>query len=137
MKAKFLTLLLLILCFASCKQLEYIEVPRVETVYKTNTIHDSVDRWRTHYEFIKGDTVYSVDTLYRATYHRLHDTCLRTDTLTVTVTDQAATARLQAQLAQSQKKLAWAYLIIFIISLAVVCAVILYIRKKAWLSTLR
>jgi hypothetical protein len=43
-----------------------------------NEKHDStfVDRWHTHYEYIKGDTIYNIDTFYHNIYKekQVHDT---------------------------------------------------------------
>ena len=48
------------------------------TVYSNSVVHDSVDRWHTHYEFIKGDTLHMIDTFYRDRWHVAHDTAYKT-----------------------------------------------------------
>jgi hypothetical protein len=49
-----------------------------DTVYSNSVVHDSVDRWHTHYEFIKGDTLHMIDTFWRDKWHVAHDTAYKT-----------------------------------------------------------
>ena len=49
-----------------------------DTVYSNSVVHDSVDRWHTHYEFVKGDTLHMIDTFYRDRWHVAHDTAYKT-----------------------------------------------------------
>lgn len=49
-----------------------------DTVYQNSVVHDSVDRWHTHYEFIKGDTLHMIDTFWRDRWHVAHDTAYKT-----------------------------------------------------------
>lgn len=58
------------------KEVEYIY--HHDTVYSNSVVHDSVDRWHTHYEFVKGDTLHVIDTFYRDRWHIAHDTAYKT-----------------------------------------------------------
>lgn len=49
-----------------------------DTVYSNSVVHDSVDRWHTHYEFVKGDTLHVIDTFWRDRWHIAHDTAYKT-----------------------------------------------------------
>ena len=65
----------------SCKAPDHLrETTKMvhDTVYSNSVVHDSVDRWHTHYEFIKGDTLHMVDTFYRDRWHIAHDTAYKT-----------------------------------------------------------
>lgn len=66
-------ILVAICTLTGCKTTEYVPVPYPE--YHTEWKHDSIDRWRTHYVYQKGDTVFSIDTLYQDRWHTLwkHD----------------------------------------------------------------
>lgn len=74
---KFLLLLLLLL--TSCgSQREIEHVWHHDTVYSNSVVHDSVDRWHTHYEYLRGDTLHVVDTFWRDRWHVAHDTAYKT-----------------------------------------------------------
>lgn len=60
----------------SAKEVEHVY--HHDTVYSNSVVHDSVDRWHTHYEFIKGDTLHMIDTFYRDRWHIAHDTAYKT-----------------------------------------------------------
>lgn len=49
-----------------------------DTVYSNSVVHDSVDRWHTHYEYLRGDTLHVIDTFYRDRWHVAHDTAYKT-----------------------------------------------------------
>lgn len=49
-----------------------------DTVYSNSVVHDSVDRWHTHYEYLRGDTLHVIDTFYRDRWHIAHDTAYKT-----------------------------------------------------------
>lgn len=49
-----------------------------DTVYCNSVVHDSVDRWHTHYEYLRGDTLHVIDTFYRDRWHIAHDTAYKT-----------------------------------------------------------
>lgn len=49
-----------------------------DTVYCNSVVHDSVDRWHTHYEYLRGDTLHVIDTFYRDRWHVAHDTAYKT-----------------------------------------------------------
>lgn len=49
-----------------------------DTVYCNSVMHDSVDRWHTHYEYLRGDTLHMIDTFYRDRWHVAHDTAYKT-----------------------------------------------------------
>lgn len=73
-----------VICFAimlmccSCSSTKEAEhVYHHDTVYNNSVVHDSVDRWHTHYEFIKGDTLHMIDTFYRDRWHVAHDTAYK------------------------------------------------------------
>lgn len=61
---------------ASTKEVEHVY--HHDTVYSNSVVHDSVDRWHTHYEFIKGDTLHMIDTFWRDRWHVAHDTAYKT-----------------------------------------------------------
>lgn len=67
------------LMFSGCASTKEVEhVYHHDTVYSNSVVHDSVDRWHTHYEFIKGDTLHMIDTFYRDRWHVAHDTAYKT-----------------------------------------------------------
>lgn len=49
-----------------------------DTVYSNSVVHDSVDRWHTHYEYLRGDTLHVIDTFWRDRWHIAHDTAYKT-----------------------------------------------------------
>lgn len=57
---------------------ESTKMVQIDTVYNNSVVHDSVDRWHTHYEFVKGDTLHMIDTFYRDRWHVAHDTAYKT-----------------------------------------------------------
>ena len=61
---------------SSTKEVEHIY--HHDTVYSNSVVHDSVDRWHTHYEFVKGDTLHVIDTFFRDRWHVAHDTAYKT-----------------------------------------------------------
>lgn len=61
---------------ASTKEVEHVY--HHDTVYSNSVVHDSVDRWHTHYEFVKGDTLHMIDTFWRDRWHVTHDTAYKT-----------------------------------------------------------
>jgi hypothetical protein len=69
---------ILFMC-CSCSSAKDVEhVYHHDTVYCNSVVHDSVDRWHTHYEFIKGDTLHMIDTFWRDRWHVAHDTAYKT-----------------------------------------------------------
>lgn len=67
------------LMFSGCASTKEVEhVYHHDTVYSNSVVHDSVDRWHTHYEYLKGDTLHMIDTFYRDRWHVAHDTAYRT-----------------------------------------------------------
>lgn len=66
---------------ASHKEVEYIHTH--DTVYQNKVVHDSVDRWHTHYEFVQGDTKYVYDTFYCDKWHLKVDTLINTEIVTL------------------------------------------------------
>ena len=67
------------LMFSGCASTKEVEhVYHHDTVYSNSVVHDSVDRWHTHYEFVKGDTLHMIDTFYRDRWHIAHDTAYKT-----------------------------------------------------------
>lgn len=61
---------------ASTKEVEHVY--HHDTVYSNSVVHDSVDRWHTHYEYLRGDTLHMIDTFYRDRWHIAHDTAYKT-----------------------------------------------------------
>lgn len=133
-KLSFIILFLLSLC-AGCRHVQYVAVPSVRTEYRDSLVHDSVDRWHTHYEFLRGDTLHLVDTFYR---DRLL-TIRVTDSLhdTVPVLDTAALHALRADLLR-QQSLAHSRLL-WLVGLIILLAFLLFHRLSQalnrWLST--
>ena len=72
---------ILVMC-CGCKTPDHLrestKMVQRDTVYCNSVVHDSVDRWHTHYEFIKGDTLHMIDTFYRDRWHVAHDTAYKT-----------------------------------------------------------
>lgn len=66
---------------------EVVYINTHDTIYQNKVIHDSVDRWHTHYEYIKGDTLHSIDTFYQDRWHLRTDTLYKTDVITETKTE--------------------------------------------------
>lgn len=62
----------------SRKTVAPIVVPVHDTVYRNLVQHDSIytDRWHTHYEYLKGDTLHLIDTFYTDRWRskEVHDT---------------------------------------------------------------
>lgn len=135
MRTYFFIILSCVLLCAGCRHVQYVAVPSVRTEYHNSIMHDSVDRWHTHYEFLQGDTLHLIDTFYR---DRLV-TLFVTDSIhdTVPVIDTAALSALRADLLQQQStarsRLLW------LIGLVVLLAIILFRRLiqalSRWLST--
>lgn len=78
-----LTLIVVVGCImfmcCGCKGIKEVEhVYHHDTVYSNSVVHDSVDRWHIHYEFVKGDTLHMIDTFYRDRWHIAHDTAYKT-----------------------------------------------------------
>lgn len=97
MKIKlFFFIILCLSCLTACRHVEYVAVPEVRYVNSTDTVRDSIDRWHTHYEFLRGDSVIIFDTFYCDRWHLEQ----HTDTLTefIPVIDTAATNALRAEL---------------------------------------
>ena len=61
---------------SSTKEVEHVY--HHDTVYSNSVVHDSVDRWHTHYEYLRGDTLHMIDTFYRDRWHIAHDTAYKT-----------------------------------------------------------
>ena len=67
------------LMFSGCASTKEVEhVYHHDTVYSNSVVHDSVDRWHTHYEYLKGDTLHVIDTFWRDRWHIAHDTAYKT-----------------------------------------------------------
>lgn len=67
------------LMFSGCASTKEVEhVYHHDTVYSNSVVHDSVDRWHTHYEYLRGDTLHMIDTFYRDRWHVAHDTAYKT-----------------------------------------------------------
>lgn len=67
------------LMFSGCASTKEVEhVYHHDTVYSNSVVHDSVDRWHTHYEYLRGDTLHMIDTFYRDRWHIAHDTAYKT-----------------------------------------------------------
>ena len=69
---------ILVMCCSCSTPREIEHVYHHDTVYSNSVVHDSVDRWHTHYEFVKGDTLHMIDTFYRDRWHVAHDTAYKT-----------------------------------------------------------
>ena len=67
-----------VMCCSCSTPREIEHVYHHDTVYSNSVVHDSVDRWHTHYEFIKGDTLHMIDTFYRDRWHIANDTAYKT-----------------------------------------------------------
>lgn len=92
----FICFVLSVCLLTGCRHVEYVAVPEVRYEHSRDTVHDSVDRWHTHYEFVKGDTMHSIDTFYQDRWHIERSV----DTLTefIPVIDTAATNSLRREL---------------------------------------
>lgn len=97
MRTYFFIILSCVLLCAGCRHVQYVAVPSVRTEYRDSVVHDSVDRWHTHYEFLRGDTLHLVDTFYRDRLLTIRVTDSIRDT--VPVIDTAALSSLRQQLA--------------------------------------
>lgn len=69
---------IMVMCCSCANTKEVEHVYHHDTVYSNSVVHDSVDRWYTHYEFVKGDTLHMIDTFYRDRWHIAHDTAYKT-----------------------------------------------------------
>ena len=67
-----------VMCCSCSTPREIEHVYHHDTVYSNSVVHDSVDRWHTHYEFVKGDTLHMIDTFWRDRWHVAHDTAYKT-----------------------------------------------------------
>ena len=70
------TIMLMCCSCSGTKEVEHVY--HHDTVYSNSVVHDSVDRWHTHYEFVKGDTLHVIDTFWRDRWHVAHDTAYKT-----------------------------------------------------------
>lgn len=61
---------------SSTKEVEHVY--HHDTVYSNSVVHDSVDRWHTHYEYLRGDTLHVIDTFWHDRWHVAHDTAYKT-----------------------------------------------------------
>ena len=130
MRKYFFIFLSCVLLCAGCRHVQYVAVPSVRTEYRDSLVHDSVDRWHTHYEFLRGDTLHLIDTFYRDRLLTIRVTDSIHDT--VPVLDTAALSALRADLLQQQStarsRLLW------LIGLVVLLAIILFRRLFQTLS---
>jgi hypothetical protein len=69
---------ILVMCCSCSTPREIEHVYHHDTVYSNSVVHDSVDRWHTHYEYLLGDTLHVIDTFYRDRWHIAHDTAYKT-----------------------------------------------------------
>ncbi len=73
-----LVVMIPVLTGCSRKTVAHVVVPVHDTVYQNTVQHDSIftDRWHTHYEYIKGDTLHLIDTFYTDRWRskEVHDT---------------------------------------------------------------
>lgn len=73
-----LVVMIPVLTGCSRKTVAPVVVPVHDTVYQNTVQHDSIftDRWHTHYEYIKGDTLHLIDTFYTDRWRskEVHDT---------------------------------------------------------------
>ena len=133
-KLSFIILFLLSLC-AGCRHVQYVAVPSVRTEYRDSLVYDSVDRWHTHYEFLRGDTLHLVDTFYRDRLLTIRVTDSIHDT--VPVLDTAALHALRADLLRQQSlahsRLLWLVGLIALIALLLFRRIFKAINR--WLST--
>lgn len=75
----FILLAVVALLASGCSSTKEVEhVYHRDTVYSNSVVHDSVDRWHTHYEYLRGDTLHMIDTFYRDRWHIAHDTAYKT-----------------------------------------------------------
>lgn len=134
MRTYFFIILSCVLLCAGCRHVQYVAVPSVRTEYRDSIVHDSVDRWHTHYEFLRGDTLHLVDTFYRDRLLTIRVTDSIHDT--VPVIDTAALHALRADLLRQQSlahsRLLW--LVGLIILLAFLLFRLLSQALDRWLS---
>lgn len=72
--------LLAMAVLAGCRSTHDIERVYVhDTLYATLVQYDSVDRWHTHYEYLKGDTILIRDSFYLYKWKVQHDTLNHVD----------------------------------------------------------
>lgn len=100
MRTYFFIILSCVLLCAGCRHIQYVAVPSVRTEYRDSIVHDSVDRWHTHYEFLRGDTLHLIDTFYRDRLLTIRVTDSIHDT--VPVIDTAALHALRDRLLHQQ-----------------------------------
>lgn len=91
--AAFAWFAVLLAIVAMCLPLGGCSAPReiekvyiTDTLYQNKVVHDSVDRWHTHYEVIEGSTKYVYDTFYTDRWHLNTDTVYKTNVVTETAT---------------------------------------------------
>ena len=95
-------------------------VPSVRMEYRDSIVHDSVDRWHTHYEFLRGDTLHLIDTFYRdrlltiRVADSLHDTVPVLDTAAL----HALRDRLLHQQSVNSNMRGWIILLILLLFVA-------------------
>ena len=69
---------IMFMCCSCSTPREIEHVYHHDTVYSNSVVHDSVDRWHTHYEYLRGDTLHVIDTFWRDRWHVAHDTAYKT-----------------------------------------------------------
>lgn len=68
------------LSLASCRTTHEVEKVYIhDTIKQTSVLRDSIDRWHTHYEYIRGDTIVISDTFNAYKYVSIHDTLIQRD----------------------------------------------------------
>lgn len=134
MRKYFFIFLSCVLLCAGCRHVQYVAVPSVHTEYRDSIVHDSVDRWHTHYEFLRGDTLHLIDTFYRDRLLTIHVTDSIHDT--VPVVDTAALNALRNRLAHEQSVSASLRGWLIILILLLFAAIFRRLLKKLdrWLS---
>lgn len=122
-KIYFIFLLLVSICVCSCKSTQNIDKVYVhDTITTTKIVHDSVDRWRTHYEYLKGDTMYYIDTIYYARWKT------KTDTLIDVVHD--IEIKTEEKIVERVKYVWWPAIAIGFLSIVIFCYFFFFYRKR-------
>lgn len=122
------------LLLPACKHTEYVTVPDVHNFYHTNTIHDSVDRWHTHKEYINGDTVRIIDSVRIGNYHSGTDTVYQVDSIPVIDTASINQAKRQANAANkeaaSYKRLSFLLALVSVFLIGIIMYVSTHDKKR-------
>ena len=124
-------ILVILLCLAACRSIEYVPVETIRTEYKTRDSirYDSIYKHDSIFYQVKGDSIYKYvkQMEYRYIFINRRDTVLKTDSIQVPYPVEKELSRWQAMKIELG---GWAFGIIIAFAL-IVCIWIVIKKRKA------